>query len=51
MAVSTSCSELVRCELLAFVQNHFGKFPKQSLIQSIGNFYHEDEITAAKSLD
>lgn len=47
MAMSTP---LVRSELLAFVQNHFGKYPKQSLIQTIVNFYREDEVIAAKSL-
>jgi len=50
MAMSTPSITLVRSELLAFVQNHFGKIPKQSLIQTIVNFYREDEITAAKSL-
>ena len=47
MAMSTL---LVRSELLAFVQNHFAKYPKQSLIQTIVNFYREDEVIAAKSL-
>ena len=38
----------IPCETLCYVQNYFWKFPKSNLLQTIVNFYKEEEIAAAK---
>ena len=38
----------LQSELLCYVQNYFGKFPKSNLLQTIINFFKDEELVAAK---
>ena len=40
--------EIIRCDLLCYVQNNFDKCSKASLITTISGFYEVDEIVSAK---
>jgi len=41
---------LVQCELLYFVQGHFGQYPESTIRSTILDFYREDEILGAKQV-
>ena len=40
----------VQCELLCFVQGHFGQYPESTIRSTILDFYREDEILGAKQV-
>ena len=41
--MASSSRVLVESELLCYVQNNFGKFPKAAVVQTIVGFYNKDE--------
>ena len=52
MAADDNCltnKRELKCELLCYVQNHFGSCAKSSLMTVISGFYNDVEIVEAKS--
>jgi len=50
MADVNISENLIKCELLCYIQNYYDKSPKDNIIAAISTFYTSSEIDAAKAV-
>jgi len=50
MAESNISENLIKCELLCYIQNYYDKSPKDNIIAAVSTFYVSSEIDAAKAV-
>jgi len=43
-------TSMLICELLCFIQNNYGKIPKNELLSILRGFYDDDEVLQAKEM-
>jgi len=45
-----AATDMFICELLCFLQNNYGKIPKNELLSILHGFYDDDEVSQAKDM-